>query len=440
MKKFCLSVMLLFIVFSVSAQYLIKSVAGTGALGYSGDGGPGTAAELRIPLYVCTDAIGNLYISDQGNQRIRKVDATTGIITTIAGKGGGGNTGDGGAATDATIQSPKGICIDSENNLYICSQWYVRKVNLATGIITSIAGNSSAGHMGDGGLATAAQISPMAIAADKYNNIYITGAYKVRKITAATGIISTIAGTGSSGSYGDGGPAIDAAFGYSMGIAVSPTNDIYITDIHKIRKIDALTGIISTVAGSGAPGYSGDGSLAVAAELKSVSGVAVDTAGNIYVADLANYVIRKITLSTGIITTIAGKGSLGYSGDGGPATAAEFRFPWGICVNKTGSVVYVADRDEPIRKLYLPGVGVKDVPALQPPDAYPNPTNGLLTIATNRAEECAVTICNTLGQRVRLLTIKGQSAEVDLSQQPEGVYFVHMSCGGRVWSVRVVKE
>jgi trimeric autotransporter adhesin len=409
------------------AQYMIKSVAGTGALGFSGDGGPATAADLRLPLYVCTDAAGNLYISDQANQRIRKVDVATGIITTVAGKGGIGNTGDGGPATDATMNAPKGICIDKNNNLYICANPVVRKVNLNTGIITTFAGNGTVGYSGDGGPATNADMSAGGVALSKSeDNIYILGGAVVRKVNMATGIISTICGTNVSGSDGDGGPATDAKFGYPYGIAVGPYDHVYITDLGKIRKIDAVTGIITTVAGTGTGGYSGDGGPATNAGIRS-SGVAVDSMGNIYTADVGNYAIRKVDAVMGVISTIAGNGTLGYSGDGGPAIAAQFTFPWGLCVNKTGSVVYIADRDKPIRKVYMPGVGVDDVQVSKPLHVYPNPTNGSFTVAADIDEEYSVTVYNAIGQRVFQHTGRESSVKVDISLQPDGVYFVWVS-------------
>lgn len=422
------------------AQYMIKSVAGTGALGFSGDGGPATAADLRLPLYVCTDAAGNLYISDQANQRIRKVDVATGIITTVAGKGGIGNTGDGGPATDATMNAPKGICIDKNNNLYICANPVVRKVNLNTGIITTFAGNGTVGYSGDGGPATNADMSAGGVALSKSeDNIYILGGAVVRKVNMATGIISTICGTNVSGSDGDGGPATDAKFGYPYGIAVGPYDHVYITDLGKIRKIDAITGIITTVAGTGSGVYGGDGGPATNAGV-SASGVAVDSVGNIYIASVGHYVIRKVDVATGIISTIAGNGTLGYSGDGGLAISAQFTFPWGLCVNKTGSVVYVADRDKPIRKVYMPGVGVDDVQVSKPLHVYPNPTNGSFTVAADIDEEYSVTVCNAIGQRVASQTYKGVEAEMDISTQPDGLYFVRIKGSEYAGSAIILKK
>jgi trimeric autotransporter adhesin len=210
-----------------------------------------------------------------------------------------------------------------------------------------VAGTGSSGYSGDGGQATSAALnSPYGVAVDASGNIYIadTYNYRIRIVTKSTGIISTVAGTGSYGYSGDGGQATSAALDYPCGVAVDASGNIYIADTYnyRIRMVTKSTGIISTVAGTGSYGYSGDGGQATSAALNSPYGVAVDASGNIYIADTYNYRIRIVTKSTGIISTVAGTGSYGYSGDGGQATSAALRSPYGVAVDASGNI-YIAD-------------------------------------------------------------------------------------------------
>jgi RHS repeat-associated protein len=326
-----------------ASPYIITTVAG-GQWGFSGDGGPATQAALSHPTGVTVDASGNIYFTDLGNVRIRKVDAS-GIITTVAGNGQWGFSGDGGPATQATMNWPNGVEVDHSGNIYIADGLNnrIRKVD-ASGIITTVAGNGQSGSSGDGGPATqAAMRTPAGIAVDASGNIHFADLWnnRVRKIDAS-GIITTVAGNGQSGSSGDGGPATQAAMYLPMGVAVDPSGNIYIAEHwgHRIRRVDA-SGIISTVAGNGQYGFSGDGGPATRAALKSPRLVAVDDSGNIYIADTDNRRIRKVDAS-GIISTVAGNGQIGFSGDGGPPTQAAFNSPMGVAVDASGNV-YITD-------------------------------------------------------------------------------------------------
>jgi sugar lactone lactonase YvrE len=328
---------------------IINTVAGDGIRGYSGDGGAATSAEVNIPYGLAVDSAGNIYIADLENNRIRKVTASTGIISTVAGNGTAGYSGDGGAATSAEINFPYGVAVDSAGNIYIADfgNQRIRKVTASTGIISTVAGDGIVGYSGDGGPATSAELdSPTGVAVDGAGNIYIAdlGNYRIRKVTVSTGKISTVAGDGIQGYSGDGGPATSAELYYATGVAVDTAGNIYISDVVnvRIRKVTAATGIINTVAGDGAGGFSGDGGPATSAELSSPWGVAVDTAGNIYISDVSNQRIRKVTASTGIINTVAGDGTVGYSGDGGAATSAELNYPYGVAVDSAGNI-YIAD-------------------------------------------------------------------------------------------------
>jgi uncharacterized protein (TIGR03437 family) len=343
---------------SVWAQQ-ISTVAGNGTPGYSGDGGPATQAEINTEVSVATDLYGNLYIADQNNNRIRKVNSA-GIITTIAGNGAAGFSGDGGPATQATLNSPTGVCTDSAGDLYFndVGNYRVRKID-TSGNITTVAGNGVQGSTGDGGPATEASMwIPIRCAIDSSNNLYITdqSGQKIRKVTPA-GIISTVAGTGagagshSIGSYsGDGGPATEANLNNPTALTVDSAGNIYFTDQYnqRIRKV-ATSGVITTIAGTGTAGYSGDGGPATAAQVNYPCGLIVDQNGDIYFADDLNFRVRKI--SQGTITTVAGNGTQGYTGDGGPATQAELNGQVGVALDPPGNL-YIADSgNNAIRKV-----------------------------------------------------------------------------------------
>ncbi len=330
---------------------IISTVAGNGTSGYSGDGGPATSAELSFPEGLAMDTSGNLYIADISNQRIRKV-APGGTITTVAG-GGNSGLGDGGPATSSEFNDPEGVAVDASGNLYIADTQNnrIRKVTASTGVITTVAGNGTAGYSGDGGPATSAELSyPLGVAVDPSGNLYIADCHnvRIRKVTPS-GTITTVAGGGNSG-LGDSGPATSAELSAPDTVAVDSSGNLYIADLYtsRIRKVTASTGIITTVAGNGQQGYSGDGGPATSAELFQPFGVAVDASGNLYIADFYTNRVRMVTPG-GTITTVAGNGygedtgNGGYSGDGGPATTAELWWPFGVAVDSSGNL-YIADR------------------------------------------------------------------------------------------------
>jgi sugar lactone lactonase YvrE len=334
----------------VTPAGIISTIAGNGIEGYSGDGGPATAAQLNKPSGVAVDSAGNIYIADVENHRIRKV-TTTGIISTVAGETEG-YSGDGGLATAAQLRLPYDVVFDSAGNRYIADSNRIRKVTTA-GIISTVAGVSINGFGGDGGLATAAKLGePMGIAVDSTGNLYIADLHNHRiRMVTPTGIISTIAGNGNWGYTGDGGLATAAQLNNPSGMAVDSAGNLYIADSYnnRIRKV-TTAGIISTVAGNGTEGYGDDAGLATSARLHAPSGMAIDFSGNLYIADGGNNRIRKVT-TAGIISTVAGNGNWGYSGDGSLATAAQFGSLDGVAVDSVGNL-YIADSyNSRIRKI-----------------------------------------------------------------------------------------
>ena len=331
-----------------AATGIVSTVAGTGTAGYDGDNIAAVNAKLNVPRSLALDAAGNLYFADQNNVRIRKVNSATGVITTVAGSGLTGYDGDNVPATSAALSGPKGITLDASGNLYIADTGNsrIRKVAVSTGTITTIAGPGVPGSIGDGLPATEATLfTPVSVAIDSSGNLYIADSdSRVRKITAATGIISTAAGTGTRGYNSDNIAAIAAILDFPTGVAVDPAGNLYIADQNnrRIRKVTAATGIISTVAGVGTISFNGDNIAATSATLNSPLSVAVDSSGNVYFADAGNHRVRKITTATGLITTVAGTGVQGYNGDNIAATSAMLNIPYGVAVDTLGNV-YVAD-------------------------------------------------------------------------------------------------
>jgi trimeric autotransporter adhesin len=332
------------------ATGVISTVAGTGISGYSGDGGPATAARLAAPQGIAVDGAGALFIADYNNRRVRKVAANTGVITTVAGNGSYAYSGDGGAAVSASFKGPEYVAIDAGGNLFIAdtSNYRVRKVAAATGTVTTVAGNGTYGSSGDGGPATSAQLGlSYGMVVDQAGNVLIGENSRVRRVNAGDGIIATVAGGGSN--HGDGGLATGAALGSLRGLALDSQGNLLIAEFSKVRKVAAATGIISTVAGSGGTSYSGDGGPATSAQLASPQGIAADAAGNLFIADFENHRIRKVTAATGLITTVAGNGTSGSGGDGGLATLAAVGYPLGVAVDGGGNL-YIAHASR-IRKV-----------------------------------------------------------------------------------------
>ncbi len=451
MKKIVFLFSLFYFSFFIdSSAQIINTIAGDGIGGDSGDGGPAIAAEIYAES-VTVDRHGNTYISG-GYSNVWKVNAS-GIISNFAGNGIGGYSGDGGPATAAELGSSLSIAADDSGNIYIPDDINVRKVNIL-GIITTLAGNGISGYSGDGGPATAAEIGgPLGIGADDSGNIYIADfAYNIIRKVNTSGIISTFAGngyahTGGGGGFtGDGGYATAAELNNPTGVAVDKSGNVFIADYgnDRIRKVN-ISGIISTFAGDSAYGFSGDGGQATAAELGYTEGVAVDDSGNVFIADDNNNSIRKVNTS-GIISTFAGNeynantGNGGFSGDGGNATAAELDTPNGVAADGYGNI-YIADiGNARIRKVTYHTntfTGNKISPNGEELRVYPNPNNGIFTISLGHPElvsgsQTRIEIYNVFGEQVLVETLRpvqpartgtgGGDNLINLSDKPDGIY------------------
>jgi serine/threonine protein kinase, bacterial len=337
----------------------INTYAGTGASGYSGDGGKATQAKLKVPAGLTIDRKGDLYIADRDNHRVRKVD-TQGNITTVAGTGIAGFSGDGGKATDAQLNLPSGVAVDREGNLYISDRSNDRiRVVSNKGIITTFAGTGVDGFKGDLGSAKKAQISkPFGLAIDKKGNLYIAdrGNNRVRKINPQ-GIITTVAGDGGFFFMGDNGPAYQASIAGPTGVAVDDDGTLYIADRNnnRIRSVDSQ-GMIRTIAGTGTQDYNGDSEVARDTNLHLPFGVAIDQNNKLLIIDRSHYRIRRVDPKRGSIETVAGNGEKLFAGDGGPANGAKLFFPHGLAVDKNDNLLISDKGHYRVRKVTKDGI------------------------------------------------------------------------------------
>ena len=325
-------------------QYTINTIAGNNSQGYSGDSGPATSAQLYQPGGIAVDHSGNIYIADGGNHRVRKI--SNGTITTVAGTGTAGYSGDGKAATSAQLNNPVGVAVDSSGNLYIAdaANNVIRQVS-TSGTITTVAGNATlgAGYTGDSGTATSAQLNnPVAVAVDPSGNLFIADSNNnvIRKVTQ--GAIFTLVG----------GSATTDQLHHPDSVVLDANGDQFIADTLGRRIVEFSYGAFTTLAGNEVYGYNGDGIQATQASLFDPMGVALDAAGNIYIADTINCRIRMVT-PNGVITTIAGDGLPGFLGDGGPASQSAVYFPRALTVDNAGNV-YISDSFNNVVRILQP--------------------------------------------------------------------------------------
>jgi trimeric autotransporter adhesin len=443
MKVLLLIVLLL--VTGVSKSQIIYTIAGKNTTGYSGDGFAATAAELNHPIKMALDGYGNLFITDEYNHVVRKINIS-GIITTIAGNGfgsgttTGGYSGDGGPATLAELNVPIGISISRTGDIYIAEQsnHIIRKIN-PLGIITTVAGNGFPGYSGDGGQATAAQLTlPSGVAVDSVGNLFVAeyGNHIIRKIFAS-GIISTVAGTGIAGYTGDNIAATNSRLHSPFGVALDNSGNIFIADEdnNRVRKINTL-GIITTVAGNGMIGTSGDGGLATAAKVQHPVDISIDRFGNFYLAEQGQNVVREVDTS-GIISSVAGNGNSGYSGDGGPATAAMIKDALGIVVNGFGNLFIADYLNNVIRKVTFRPEEVNNVNYSQTPICiFPNPAYKNITLMTRDNIEF-VELLNIVGQVVFRNYVNKNNIQINIEQLPNSIFFVKVN---GVYVGKFVKE
>jgi trimeric autotransporter adhesin len=385
----------------------ITTAIGDGNQGFAGDGGAPDKVEMSPSTSVAVDSSGNLYFADPLNNRIRKLSGST--VSTFAGNGVFSRSGDGGAATSAQLNTPLGVAVDNAGNLYISdtANNVVRRVS--NGVISNFAGTGTAGSSAD-------QLSgPQGLAVDSAGNLYIadTQNNRVRKVTG--GAISTVAGTGTAGFGGDGGAAANAQLNAPFGVAVDAAGNLYIAEFsnNRVRKV-ATNGNITTLAGNGVSGFSGDGGQATGAMLNGPQGVAVDSAGNVYIADTANNRVRQVA-PNGVISTVAGTGAAGYSGDGGSAVNAQVGNPTAVAVDSVGNV-YIADGNARVRKLFLSGL-ITTIAGTGPRgysgDGGSGPNarlNGPSALAINAAGN--IWIADSLNNAVRLLQFTGGGTTV----------------------------
>lgn len=332
------------------ATEVIRSYAGTGEPGYAGDGGTGGKALLNQPFDVAIGPDGAVFVSDTFNHCVRRVDARTGQISTVAGCGKKGFSGDGGPAVEAFLNEPYGVALDGDGNLFIVDRLNVRirRVDRATGVITTIAGTGQSNYSGDDGPASAATMrEPNGIALNsRGDKLYIADVsdQRIRVVDLGSMKITTFAGTGRKEHGGDGGPAANATLFGPRAVHLDAAGNVYICERegNSIRRVDGKTGQIETIAGTGSKGYSGDGGPAKNATFNGPKEIDVDSKGNILVVDTENHAIRRIDVITGLISTVAGSGERGGGGDGASAAAAQLDRPHGVAVARDGKI-YIGD-------------------------------------------------------------------------------------------------
>jgi streptogramin lyase len=391
---------------------VITTVAGTGAWIYREDGVPAYDTPIFLPMGVAVDAAGNLFLSDSNNNRVRRVDGASGLISTVAGTGDPGFAGDGSLATSAKVSAPSALALDGAGNLYFADTGnnVIRRIDGITGIITTVAGTGTQqGYTGDNGPAIAAKLNqPYGLTFDANQNLYIadTGNNVLRKVVLSSGTITTVAGTGVPAYLGDGGPAVAAQLNTPWGLSFTPDGSIYIADLNNnvIRRISS-SNIITTVVGTGTRGFSGDKGAASTALLNSPAAVTVDVAGNIYVADSGNNRVRKVNISSGIITTIAGTVGDSNAGDGGVSTGASLYGPYALLLDGPGNL-YISDMfhnrvkriSSKAVSLFYPDMRVNRISTTIYPEALENDGNADLNLTTlsldsNSTLDAATTTC-----------------------------------------------
>ena len=441
MEKFLL---ILFLSCSLAAKSQIITTYGGGGTGGICNGCAATASLISDPVDGVFDKYGNYYFASclSGNT-IREINSA-GIITTVVGTGMSGSSGDSGLATSAMLNGPFSVKFDTAGNMYILDalNYRIRKVSASTGIITTIAGTGTAGYNGENIIATAAEINACDICLDKAGNIYVAeyNNRRVRKIDTS-GIITTIAGTGVVGSSGDGGPAINAMLSPN-GITIDDTGNLYIPDPYAslVREIKP-SGIISTIAGTGTPTYIGDGMPATTASFQPAH-ICLDGINNLYISDKYNNRVFKIDQS-GIFWLVAGNGLTGFSGDGGPATAASFNYASGVSTDQCGNLYITEPGNGRIRKVsFNPACWPEKLPqvTINEPTIYPNPAYETINI-DNVARQGKYAVINITSIIEQSGTLKPGTNSIAVQALPIGVHLLQLTDNEGVVTVhKIVKQ
>ncbi len=429
--RILLMIVMLCLIGLIGMGQIITTIAGTGIAGYNGDNILATTAKLNGPGGIAIDKFGNIFIPDGLNNRIRKIDHTTGFISTVAGIGTAGYSGDSGLATLAELHDPTGVAVDDSGNIFIADENnnVIRKVFASTGKIFTYAGTGNGTFGGENVPAISADLSvPSNVCLDKLGNLFICdfGNFRIRKVDKTTGIINTVAGNGTCNFNGDGILATNAELNFPYGVSVDTLGNIFIADNnnYRVRKVDVTTGLIGTVAGNGMAGFFGDNGLATSAKLTEPIGICLDIYRNIFIADYDNCRIRKVDFSTGIINTIAGNGTCSFFGDLGLATAAEINKPISIAVDSTGDIFISDLANNRIREI----VHSTDIPNIDRNyngiSIYPNPTTTILNIhhSTCTTQETLL-ITDLMGNVVYKAELYGIDNSISISTWSAGIYF-----------------
>ncbi len=441
------------VILSVAANgQVITTIAGDGTLGFAGDGGPATDAHFNLPEGIALDSSGNnvltpnLFIADVFNHRVRRI-TSYGVISTIAGTGVSGYNGDGIPAITAQLNKPRGIATDKIGNIYIADDGNsrLRKIDQA-GIITTVAGTGVPGYFGDGGPASAAGLYSISdVVVDTAGVIFFTDPFQncIRKIDHA-GIITTIVGGGALGFSGDGGPAVNARINGVSCLAVDHLGNLFFADVnnYRVRKVDRA-GIIRTVAGVGIFGNSGDGGMATDALVSNISGLSTDAMGNLYMCDSNASVIRKVSLS-GIVTRVAGTlDGCAYNGDNGNPTEAGLCNPYRLTIDKCGTLLFSDRGNERIREIkYTTGL-VAPLTAGRDISIFPNPATGgqsTLCIAAPAKEQVVITIKDITGKVVKTIASLTNTKILVSLTMPSGMYFVTAKTTSATWLGKLLVE
>lgn len=433
MKKNYIILLLLTFVYGAQSQ-TITTVAGTGSSGFSGDGGLATTAKLNLPFNLTFDKSDNIYIADTYNNSIRRIDNESGIITTVVG------TAD--KKQISELKTPTGLTFDNYNNLYVAdlANLRIRKVNMNTGSSITLVGQKSETEFPN---INESLGGPFNVVFDKQGNLYVSvnGDSNVKKVDFSTGKVSVIAGTGEVGFSGDGGQASAAKLANPTGLVLDGKGNIYISDSgnERIRKVNLSTGIITTIAGTGETGFIGEDVDATKAQLANPLGLAIDNFGDLFVVDRGNNMVRKISVSTGKISTVVGNGESGFSGDGELAKNAKLSNPTGLAFNNTGELFVVDRGNNRIRKISgLANAENEDTVLETSIKVYPNPSTDKITIELiNNIELKSVSMFNINGGQVK---VKMNDKSLDVAKLPRGVYVLKITTSEGSTEQKVVLE